>query len=185
MLVSRILSCLRHVHIDRRLRDHAMAIAHGRGGDGLVVVGLRPVQQQVFARKSRGDLLHHRVVLLEMAGAGDDERHADSLQHRPHNVGRLFGRFVAVVGMRTREPYADDLARRSFVHADTAPSRPGLSASGRKRRAGCPDSLSAAWSKTSIAITGRRPVCLRSGGRAARPRLRSSPPRSLCRIRRE
>ena len=58
---------LAHVDVDGRLRHHAMVVAHGGGGDGLVVVRLHPVEQQVFAGEGGGDVLHHRVVLFEVA----------------------------------------------------------------------------------------------------------------------
>ncbi len=110
---------LAHVHVDGSLRHDAMAIRHGGGGDGFVIVGFHPVQQQVFSREGRGDVLHHGVIFFEVAAAGDDHGHAHSAENGLHNVACFFRRQVAVVGMRRRQAHADYVSAE-FLHQVTS-----------------------------------------------------------------
>ena len=91
-----------------------MAVSHCRAGNGLVVVGLGPVEQQVLAREIRGDLLHHLIALVKVRRAAHDHGHADGLEDRADRIGGVLRRAVSLVGMASVKANGDCLRAKLF-----------------------------------------------------------------------
>ncbi len=122
---------LADVDVDGALGDDAVAVGHGRAGDGAVVVLLHPVEQQVLAGAGLRDGLQHFVVLVEMVVAGDDQRHIHRGQHRLDEFDGLLRRAVALFRMRAFEAHADEVGA-VFFDADLGHLR--RAGSGDRRR---------------------------------------------------
>ena len=108
-LVSRMFSCLAMLTSIGVCPIDLAAEAHRRRADRLVVLLDGRADDDVLALRRLGDRLEHLGVLLDVARAVDDQRHADRVRDRLDRRDRVRDAAVGAVRVRARELQADQV----------------------------------------------------------------------------